>query len=293
MVRGVTAGLFREKRELVELLNAMNQRVQAEEHPANKVLRKVASSGGERSVELLNKIAEWMEEKERVKRLSQVQPSPHSFPQLPALNPQMMWERAVPTETFAAARSSCRTMVPCSIMLQQLNLPFSAQMVSSLHGALEADAESGAMAPAANKQDSFAPPPSRPPALSKIFRVKQTTDALDVEVVAAASNVASLASTATSNDASFASTPTATSNDASFASGDVDVITDSAPPRHPRAFSKPSRKNPPPIQTELFIYTSDGGSSARSSASGWFGSFRSFRSVSSGTGAWFGRRLSV
>lgn len=77
MVRGVTAGLFREKRELVELLNAMNQRVQAEEHPANKVLRKVASSGGERSVELLNK----------------VQPSPHSSPpaSLRGTLPQLLW----------------------------------------------------------------------------------------------------------------------------------------------------------------------------------------------------------
>jgi hypothetical protein len=64
-MKEVTAELFREQRELVERLNAMQDCITAEQHPVRKVLLKV----------------QWMEEKERsVELLNKVQSSPHSFP---------------------------------------------------------------------------------------------------------------------------------------------------------------------------------------------------------------------
>jgi len=65
MVKGVTAELFREQRELVERLNAMHRRIEAEKDAIERVRRKI----------------EWMEEKERcVEMMSEVHPSPHSTP---------------------------------------------------------------------------------------------------------------------------------------------------------------------------------------------------------------------
>ncbi|KAJ1467759.1 hypothetical protein T484DRAFT_1857721 [Baffinella frigidus] len=56
-VKETTAELFREQRALVERLNAMNERIEAENHPARKVLRKVKwMEEKDRSVELLGKI---------------------------------------------------------------------------------------------------------------------------------------------------------------------------------------------------------------------------------------------
>ncbi|KAJ1467760.1 hypothetical protein T484DRAFT_2027355 [Baffinella frigidus] len=56
-VKETTAELFREQRALVERLNAMNERIEAENHPVRKVLRKVKwMEEKDRSVELLGKI---------------------------------------------------------------------------------------------------------------------------------------------------------------------------------------------------------------------------------------------
>ena len=64
MVKGLTAELLREQRELVERLNAMQRQIEADNNLASKALRKIA----------------WMEEKKRsVQLLKKVQPSPNSI----------------------------------------------------------------------------------------------------------------------------------------------------------------------------------------------------------------------
>jgi hypothetical protein len=85
-VKETTAELFREQRALVERLNAMNERIEAENHPVRKVLRKV----------------KWMEEKDRsVELLGKVRPSPHS---------RLLWGPSVMTTNLPgppARRSLC------------------------------------------------------------------------------------------------------------------------------------------------------------------------------------------
>jgi len=144
-MKETTEELFHEQRELIERLNAIQDRIQAESHPVRKVLLKV----------------QWMEEKERsVGLLNKVQPPPHSFPP-------------------ASPCAPCRTC--CEAYNQQLTRPTSAQIVASLRGVLEEDAASGETA-AANNKDSFASAPSHPMHFSKIFcDEKQATQAVDVD----------------------------------------------------------------------------------------------------------------
>ncbi|KAJ1477684.1 hypothetical protein T484DRAFT_1962746 [Baffinella frigidus] len=63
MVKEMTAELFREQRELVARLNAMQQQIEAENDPVGKVLRKLEwMEEKERSVEVLNKIVASLQE---------------------------------------------------------------------------------------------------------------------------------------------------------------------------------------------------------------------------------------
>jgi hypothetical protein len=83
MVKVMTEELFREKKELVQRLNAMQERIAAEIEPVAKVRRKV----------------EWMEEKERcVELLNKVpHPPPHTpFCGLMSTNsPSPFWRRCL------------------------------------------------------------------------------------------------------------------------------------------------------------------------------------------------------
>ena len=61
MVKGMTAELFREQRELVQRLNAMQKEIEVEKDAVRKVRRKI----------------EWLAERDRaVDLLNKVQPSP-------------------------------------------------------------------------------------------------------------------------------------------------------------------------------------------------------------------------
>ena len=137
-MKETTEELFHEQRELIERLNAIQDRIQAESHPVRKVLLKV----------------QWMEEKERsVGLLNKVQPRPHSFPP-------------------ASPCAPCRTC--CEAYDQQLTRPTSAQIVASLRDVLEEDAASGETAAANNKDPhrrrvTFASAPSHPMDFSRIF----------------------------------------------------------------------------------------------------------------------------
>ncbi|KAJ1473066.1 hypothetical protein T484DRAFT_1837778 [Baffinella frigidus] len=88
MVKAMTAELFREQRELVERLNAMHERIEAESQPVSKVRRKV----------------EWMEEKER------------SVEQLNTMiaSLQGVLEADVATGEMAAAADKTDTFAPAS-----------------------------------------------------------------------------------------------------------------------------------------------------------------------------------